>query len=90
MKKVVNLNVDHGAVDTTEHKYYRGRVHVQARSQMPEKQLFSFAEYHAEEAERTGYSKYSYWNSVWKNFFKKKSVHPALRFHLYRARNQPV
>ena len=74
MKKVVNLQVDHSAVDTTEHKYYRGRVHVQARSQMPEKQLFSFAEYHAADAERTGYSRYSYWNSVWKNFFKKKSA----------------
>ena len=74
MKKVVNLKVDHNAVDTTEHKYYRGRVHVHARSEMPEKQLFSFAEYHAAEAERIGYSKYSYWNSVWKNFFKKKSA----------------
>ena len=74
MKKIVNLNVDHSAVDTTEHKYYRGRVHVQARSEMPEKQLFSFAEYHAADAERIGYSKYSYWNSVWKNFFKKKSA----------------
>ena len=54
MKKTVKLNVDYSAVDTTEHKYHRGRVHVHSRSQMPEKQLFSFAEYHAADAERTG------------------------------------
>ncbi|MBE5808150.1 MAG: ABC transporter permease [Clostridiales bacterium] len=41
---------------------------------MPEKQLFDFAEYQAREAERTGYSDYSYWKSVWHNFLKKKSA----------------
>ncbi|MBE5791430.1 MAG: ABC transporter permease [Clostridia bacterium] len=39
---------------------------------MPEKQLFQFAEYRAQDAERTGYSNYSYWKSVWQNFIKKK------------------
>ena len=33
---------------------------------------FSFVEYNADEAEMTGYSEYSYWGSVWKNFVKKK------------------
>ena len=31
-------------------------------------------EYSAEEAERTGYSDYSYWKSVFQNFLKKKSA----------------
>jgi len=43
-------------------------------SGMSEKELFSFVEYHPEEAERIGYSNYSYWGSVMKNFFKKKSA----------------
>ena len=30
--------------------------------------LFRFVEYSAEEAERTGYSDYSYWKSVFQNF----------------------
>ena len=32
------------------------------------------AEYHPEEAERTGSSEYSYWRSVWRNFVKKKAA----------------
>lgn len=39
-----------------------------------EGELFSFVEYKPEEAERIGYSEYSYWKSVWKNFLKKKSA----------------
>ncbi len=74
MKKIVNLNIDHSAVDTTEHKYHRGRVHVHSRSMMPEKQLFSIAEYKAQEAERIGYSEYSYWKSVMRNFLKNKGA----------------
>lgn len=72
-KKLLDMNVDRSAVDTsTEKKYHRGRIHVHARSVMPEKQLFSFAEYKEMEAERIGYSNYSYWRSVWQNFLKKK------------------
>ncbi len=72
-KKVPNLNIDQNAVDTgTEKKYQRGRIHVQARSMMPEKQLFAFVEYQAENAEKIAYSNYSYWKSVWQNFLKKK------------------
>ena len=74
MKKIVNLNVDQAAVDTTEHKYHRGRVHVHARSVMPEKQLFAEAEYKAQEAERIGFSEYSYWKSVMRNFLKNKGA----------------
>lgn len=36
------------------------------------RELFSFVEYQPEQAERTGYSNYSYWGSVWKNFAKNK------------------
>lgn len=36
--------------------------------------LFTFAEYFPEAAEATGYSDYSYWKSVFRNFLKKKSA----------------
>lgn len=36
--------------------------------------LFNFVEYSPEAAERIGYSDYSYWKSVFQNFFKKKSA----------------
>ena len=72
-KERVQLNIDYSAVDTsTDKQYQKGRVHVHSRAMMPEKQLFSYAEYHAQEAERTGYSEYSYWKSVWRNFLKNK------------------
>ncbi len=41
---------------------------------MDESELFSFVEYHPEEAERIGYSEYSYWKSVWRIFLKKRSA----------------
>ena len=69
-----SLDVDWDAVDTHEERYQKGRIHVQARARMPEKQLFDFAEYQAREAEHTGYSDYSYWKSVWRNFLKKKTA----------------
>ena len=50
----------------------RGREYVQSRNELPEKQLFEFAEYKPMEAERIGYSNYSYWKSVWQNFLKNK------------------
>ena len=37
-------------------------------------ELFRFVEYHPEQAERSGYSNYSYWRSVFQNFMKKKSA----------------
>ena len=37
-------------------------------------ELFYFVEYSPEEAEKTGYSNYSYWGSVFQNFLKKKSA----------------
>lgn len=42
--------------------------------QKREDELFTFVEYSADEAERTGYSDYSYWKSVFQNFLKKKSA----------------
>ena len=42
--------------------------------QKKEDELFTFGEYSAEEAEKTGYSDYSYWKSVFQNFMKKKSA----------------
>ena len=72
-REVVKLDIDYSRVDSDHNKLYdRGSVHTSTRSRMPEKQLFSFAEYRAQDAERTGYSNYSYWKSVWANFIKKK------------------
>ena len=83
-KNAVKLDIDYNAVETdTEKKYARGIVHIKNRFRMPEKQLFQFAEYRAQEAERTGYSNYSYWKSVWANFIKKKvAVFMAIVFIL--------
>ena len=72
---VVDLKVDYSQVDTEPHKQRpMGREYPKSRSRMPENQLFQFAEYHAQDAEKTGYSNYSYWKSVWANFLKKKSA----------------
>ena len=72
-KNAVRLEPDYSVVETdTEKKYDRGIIHVKNRFRMPEKQLFQFAEYRAQDAEKTGYSNYSYWKSVWANFIKKK------------------
>ena len=72
---VVNLKVNPATVDTEPYvKRPMGREYPKARSRMPEKQLFEFAEYKAKDAERVGYSNYSYWKSVWANFLKKKSA----------------
>jgi ABC-type dipeptide/oligopeptide/nickel transport systems, permease components len=49
-------------------------ISLEVKYQMSDAQLFSYVEYKPEEAERTGYSEYSYWGSVWKNFLKKKSA----------------
>ncbi len=72
---VVNLDVKYNTVDT-EPDVQRplGREYPKARSQMPEKQLFEFAEYRPQEAEKIGYSNYSYWKSVWQNFLKNKAA----------------
>ncbi len=72
---VVDLKVDYSQVDTEPHKQRpMGREYPKSRSRMPENQLFQFAEYHEQDAEKTGYSNYSYWKSVWANFLKKKSA----------------
>ena len=62
---VVNTAVDYNKVDTDPNRERpMGREYLKSRSQMPEEQLFSFAEYNAQEAEKIGYSNYSYWKSV--------------------------
>ena len=72
---VVDLKVDPNTVDTEpDVQRPMGREYPKARSKMPEKQLFEFAEYKARDAEKIGYSNYSYWKSVWANFLKKKSA----------------
>ena len=72
---VVDLHVNINSVDTEPDKARPlGREYPKSRSTMPEKQLFEFAEYKARDAEKIGYSNYSYWKSVWANFLKKKSA----------------
>lgn len=74
-RDVVELNADLQQVETdTNKKYGLGIIHIKNRSFMPEKQLFQFAEYRSQDAEKTGYSNYSYWKSVWANFIKKKTA----------------
>ncbi len=71
----IDTRVDYSAVEQDpDQEYARGRVHVRSRSMMPEKQLFSAVEYQQQNAERTGYSNYSYWKCVWQNFLKKKAA----------------
>lgn len=47
---------------------------MEDKKQLNEDELFTFVEYNPEAAEKTGYSEYSYWGSVFKNFFKKKAA----------------
>lgn len=70
---VVDMSVDPSQFDREPGKERpMGRAYPSSRRTMPENQLFEFAEYRAQDAERTGYSNYSYWKSVWQNFLKKK------------------
>ena len=72
---VVKMDVNYNDVDTEPDKTRPlGREYPKSRHTMPEKQLFEFAEYKPQEAEKIGYSNYSYWKSVWANFLKKKSA----------------
>ena len=68
------ISVKGEMADKSEQVFGKGRPYVQGRSTMPEKQLFERADYKWEDAEKTGYSQYSYWKSVWKNFLKRKSA----------------
>jgi len=45
---------------------------IQKAADNIDKTLFTFAEYDSMEAERTGYSDYSYWRSTWNVFIKNK------------------
>ena len=42
-------------------------------SEMTEEELFSFADFDAKNAERGGYSNYSYWGSTLRAFFQNKA-----------------
>ena len=42
--------------------------------EMSEEELFSFAEFDPENAERGGYSNYSYWGSTLRAFFQNKAA----------------
>ena len=72
---VVDFTVNPNMFDKDpRHERPMGRAYLNSRREMPEDQLFEFAEYRPQDAERTGYSNYSYWRSVWANFLKKKSA----------------
>lgn len=43
-------------------------------SHMTEEELFSFADFNAEDVERTGYSNYSYWRSTFQAFLKNRAA----------------
>ena len=70
---VVDMTVHPDAVDhDPKAERPMGREYPKSRNRMPEAQLFEFAEYRPQEAERIGYSNYSYWKSVWQNFLKNR------------------
>ena len=70
---VVDLHVDPNQFDKDPYdERPMGRAYPTSRRSMPEDQLFQLAEYRPQDAERIGYSNYSYWKSVWANFLKKK------------------
>ena len=52
----------------------KNKIDELSASGMTTEELFSFAEYNEEEAERTGYSDYSYWGSTVRLFFKNKGA----------------
>lgn len=47
---------------------------LEAKYNKSAQELFSAAEYRPEVAEQIGYSQYSYWKTVFRNFIRKKSV----------------
>ena len=53
---------------------YRHTKEAQIMEHMEEADLFSFAEFKKEEAEKTGYSNYSYWNSTVQAFLKNRGA----------------
>ena len=50
------------------------KLNAQLEEDMSEEELFSFADYDPEAAERGGYSNYSYWGSTLRAFFQNKSA----------------
>ena len=50
------------------------KLNNQLQQELSEDELFSFAEFNPENAERGGYSNYSYWGSTIRAFFQNKSA----------------
>ena len=50
------------------------QLNDQLQQELSEEELFSFAEFNPENAERGGYSNYSYWGSTLRAFFQNKSA----------------
>ena len=50
------------------------QLEAELNPEMSEEELFSFAEFDPESAERGGYSNYSYWGSTLRAFFQNKSA----------------
>ena len=50
------------------------KLNDQLKQELTDEELFSFAEFNSENAERGGYSNYSYWGSTIRAFFQDKSA----------------
>ena len=50
------------------------KLNEHLQEELGEEELFSFAEFNPENAERGGYSNYSYWGSTLRAFFQNKSA----------------
>ena len=59
------------ATDTLGDKLSR-QLQEDVAPKMSDEEAFSFAEFNAEDAERGGYSDYSYWKSTLRAFFQNK------------------
>lgn len=53
---------------------FTDKLNEQLQQELSEEELFSFADFNPENAERGGYSNYSYWGSTLRAFFQNKSA----------------
>ena len=71
MKSLCFKPIRHQMTDALSDKLTE-QLKKDVESQMSDEEAFSFAEFDAENAERGGYSDYSYWKSTFRAFFKNK------------------
>ena len=71
MKKTGFRPLRHAMADNLSDKLTE-QLKKDVSEEMTDEELFSFADFNAEDAERSGYSDYSYWGSTLRAFFQNK------------------